>query len=506
MPKGGRQPEIMAETLLEMQGITKQYGGILALDSVNFKLYQGELLCLLGENGAGKSTLMKILSGVEQPSAGEIVFAGAKVNIPNADKAHLLGISTVYQELVQFPDMTISENIFMGRHPKKMGLCSFKELRKMTLALMNQVNIHFDPDTYIRNLSVAQRQLVEIMKAVSFNAKVIIFDEPTSSLTREETDILFRIIAQLKADGVSIIYISHRLEDIFAIGDRAVVLRDGRNSGEGLVKDLSRDDIISMMVGRSLENQFPKEKVAPGSEVLRVEGITNQWVKGASFTLRKGEVLGFGGLIGAGRTELMRAIMGLDKAAGTVYLHGEKVANKSPQGAIKNHFAMVPEDRKDQGLVLIRTILHNLEMSSLPALSTAGFMRGAAERRNAMEFVGKLHIKSAGIYQHAGSLSGGNQQKVVLGKCLATKPEILILDEPTRGIDVGSKAEIYEIMNELAAEGVAIIMVSSELPELLNMSDRIIVMREGVITGELNAAGATEESIMKLATEEVQAV
>ena len=496
----------MAELLMKMRGITKRYGGILALDNVDLDLYKGELLCLLGENGAGKSTLMKILSGVEQPTDGEINIDNQKVSIPNAEIAHRIGISTVYQELIQFPDMTISENIFMGRHPKKMGLCDFNELHNRTQALMDRVGIQFDPTTYVRKLSVAQRQLVEIMKAVSFNSRIIIFDEPTSSLTTEETRILFRIIADLKRNGVSIIYISHRLEDIFAIGDRAVVLRDGRNSGEGFVKDLTRDDIIAMMVGRNLDNQFPKVIASKGAEVLRVENICNSRIFGASFSLHAGEVLGFGGLVGAGRTELMRAIMGLDKASGEIYLDGKRIHNKSPQQAIKNRFAMLPEDRKDQGLVLIRSILHNLEMSHLPALSMAGFMRSDAERENARRFMKELRIKAASMHQLAGALSGGNQQKVVLGKCLAIRPRILILDEPTRGIDVGSKAEIYEIMNQLAAAGVAIIMVTSELPELLNMSDRIIVMSEGRITGEMDASSSTEESIMQLATKESAAL
>ena len=492
----------MADVLLKMQGITKNYGGIKALKEVDLVLNQGELLCLLGENGAGKSTLMKILSGVEQPTAGDIFLDGRKVTLNSAAAAHHVGISTVYQELVQFPDMTIAENIFMGRHPKSMGLCNFRRLREKTRELMEQVNIHFDPDAYIRSLSVAQRQLVEIMKAVSYDSKIIIFDEPTASLTHEETDILFRIIAGLKARGVSIIYISHRLQDIFTIGDRAVVLRDGCNSGEGIIKDLTPDDVISMMVGRSLENQFPKKKAEVGEEILRVENITNSRLKNVSFSLRKGEVLGFGGLVGAGRTELMRAIMGLDRASGKIYFQGREIRNKSPQTAIKNHFAMVPEDRKDQGLVLIRSIMHNLEMSSLTKMSTAGFMRPASERITANKYSERLHIKAASYHQRAGSLSGGNQQKVVLGKCLATEPKILILDEPTRGIDVGSKAEIYEIMNQLAAQGVAIIMVSSELPELLNMSDRIVVMREGIVTGELAADSATEENVMRLATKE----
>ena len=493
----------MAKTILDMKGISKSYGGIKALKDVKIELYEGEILCLLGENGAGKSTLMKILSGAILPSEGSIYMNGELINIKNPEMAHNYGISTVYQELIQFPDMTIMENIFIGRYPKKNGLVDFAELRKRTLQLMDVLDIHFEPDEYIRNLSVAQRQLVEIMKAVSFDSKIIIFDEPTSSLTTEETAILFRIIDDLKKKNISMIYISHRLEDIFAIGDRITVLRDGQNSGGGLVKDLNTDQVIALMVGRNVENQFPKKEVPIGEEILRVEHITNEYVNDASFVLKKGEILGFGGLVGAGRSELIRAIMGLDKCSGKIYKDGKEIINRSPADAINNHFALVPEDRKDQGLVLIRTLLHNIEMSSLKKLSHFGFMNGKQETEYADRYMKQLHVKAAGSYQQAGDLSGGNQQKVVIAKCLATKPDILILDEPTRGIDVGSKAEIYEIMSDLVEQGVYIIMISSELPELLNMSDRIIVMREGSITGELTKEEASEERVMKFATKEM---
>lgn len=492
----------MTESLLKMQHISKVYGGIKALDDVEFELYQGEILCLLGENGAGKSTLMKILSGVVQPNQGEIQLEGKRIEIKNPHIAHQQGISTVHQELIQFPEMTIMENIYVGRYPKKNGLVDFASLRKKTLALMDELGIHFDPGEYIRNLSVAQRQLVEIMKALSFDSKIIIFDEPTSSLTSEETAILFKIIEDLKKRGISQVYISHRLEDIFAIGDRITVLRDGKNSGGGMVKDMNTDQVIALMVGRNVENQFPKEKAKISDVVLQVEHICNQKVKDVSFQLRRGEVLGFGGLVGAGRSELMRAIMGLDKCTGTIVKDGKTIVNNTPTAAIKNRFALVPEDRKDQGLVLILSILQNIEMSSLRLLSRFGLMNSAKEKHCAHEYIKKLNIKTSGYNQHAGNLSGGNQQKVVIAKCLATEPEILILDEPTRGIDIGSKAEIYQIINDLAKQGVSIIMVSSELPELLNISDRIIVMKEGRITGELIAGEAGEEMVMKLATKE----
>ena len=495
----------MPKEFLEMRNVVKVYGGIKALNNVDLVLKKGELLCLLGENGAGKSTLMKILSGVVQPTSGEIYFKGEKLEIKNPDQAHKAGFSTVYQEMVQLPDMSISENIFVGRYPKKKsGLIDFRRLRSMTLELMDRLDIHFDPDLRIRSLSIAQRQLVEIIKAVSLDAEVLILDEPTSSLTTEETAILFRIINDLKQKGISIIYISHRLEDVFAIGDRAMVLRDGANSGEGMVKDLSRDQIIKMMVGHSLDQQFPPRTHAPGEEIFRAEHICNERVKDATFQLKRGEILGFGGLVGAGRSELMRAVMGIDKASGTVWLNGEKVNNTTPYSSIKNGFAAVPEDRKDEGLVLKLSIGRNVELSSLKQfIGSIGLLDAKKERTIVNEYIDKLSIKTYGPGQIAGDLSGGNQQKVVLARCLATKPQVLILDEPTRGIDVGAKYEIYEIMNRLVEQGVSIIMISSELPELLSMSDRIIVMREGYITGELDYTEATEESVMNLATKEI---
>lgn len=489
-----------AETILKMEHISKVYGGIKALDDVEFEVKQGEILCLLGENGAGKSTLMKILSGVVSPNSGEVFLEGTKIHIKTPNDAHSFGISTVHQELIQFPDMTIMENIYMGRYPKQHGCIDFKELKHMTLKLMDELGIHFDPLEYIRSLSVAQRQLVEIMKALSFHSKIIIFDEPTSSLTSEETAILFHIISELKRKGITQIYISHRLEDIFAIGDRITVLRDGKNSGGGMVRDMNSDQVIGLMVGRNIKNQFPKEATEIGEIVLKVDRISNEKVKHASFVLRKGEVLGFGGLVGAGRTELMRAIMGLDASTGKLWKDGIEIKNNTPTDAINHGFALVPEDRKDQGLVLILSLLNNIEMSSLKKLSKLGFMNAQKENQLGNEYMDKLKIKAAGKSQAAGALSGGNQQKAVIAKCLATKPEILILDEPTRGIDVGSKAEIYQIINDLAKQGVAIIVISSELPELLNISDRIVVMREGIITGELDMEEAAEETVMKLAT------
>jgi ABC-type sugar transport system ATPase subunit len=494
----------MAEQILKMKKITKYFGGIRALYDVDLDLYRGEVLCLLGENGAGKSTLIKILSGVEQPSSGEIFLNGDKVHLKNPKVAHEMGFSTVYQELVQFPEMSIAENIYIGRYPQKTGLIDFNELKKKTNLLMERLNIHFDPQTKIKSLSIAQRQLVEIIIALSFDSQVLIFDEPTSSLTTEETAILFDTIRKLKERDISVIYISHRLEEVFEIGDRVIVLRDGENSGGGMVKDLNQNAIISMMVGRTLGNRFPKSKVEIGEEILRVEKINNDRVNNASFSLRKGEILGFSGLVGAGRSDLMNAIMGIDKCTGEIYLDGEKIQNDSPSQAIARGFAAVPEDRKEKGLILILPVMHNMQLSAFQRFTNKlGFLNRIREENVAQEYVNKLSIKVESFRQKAGNLSGGNQQKVVLARGLISNPKVLILDEPTRGIDVGSKAEIYEIMNNLVEQGVSIIMVSSELPELLNMSDRIIVMHEGFIVGELDPAEATEEKIITLATQEI---
>lgn len=492
---GGKQ-----EYILEMNNITKYYNQVHALDGVDFKLARGQTLCLCGENGAGKSTLIKILSGAEHPTRGEIVLNGKRVTIANPAHAHELGISTVYQELIQIPQMSIAENIFLGRFRRKVGFVDFNDANIRAAELMEELGIQFDPRRKIGTLSTAQRQLVEILKAISYNSEIIIFDEPTSSLTIEESEFLFKTMARLKERGVSIIYISHRLAEIFRIGDAVMVLRDGKSMGTRHVADISENTLISMMVGRSLENQFPKEYAPIGECVLRAENINNQKVKNCTFELHKGEVLGFGGLVGAGRTELLRAVFGVDKAEGTVYLKGEKIRNDSPSKAIANGLALVPEDRKDQGLVLKLSVKKNVELSNLHNLAYAGFVKDAEACKLTQAYVDKLRIRIPTMHQLAANLSGGNQQKVVLARCLETRSEVLILDEPTRGIDVSAKVEIYQIINELAKQGVAIIMISSELPELLAMSDRIIVMNEGKITGELIHDEATEERILKLAT------
>lgn len=489
----------MEEYVLEMKHIWKQYGGIHALSDVSLELRRGEVLCLCGENGAGKSTLMKILTGVETPTKGEIFLNGKKIFISKPLDAYRNGISIVHQELIQIPEMTIAENIFVGRYEKKGGFIDYKALRKKTIALMEKLKIYYDPDSKIRQYSVAQRQLIEIMKALSYDSSIIVLDEPTAALTLEETETLYRIIRTLKEEGVSVIFISHRMEDIFAVGDRVYVLKDGKFSGVADVKDVKTPDIIRMMIGRDIGQQFPDKTNTPGEVVLEIKNLTSSKIKDISFMVRSGEVVGFGGLVGAGRTELLQALYGVDACTGQIIYKGHEIQNKSPKDAIKQGFSMVPEDRKDKGLILAQTIQNNILMPVLDRISHMGFLNRKKEKEIPGKFIRSLNIKTPNAQLKAGMLSGGNQQKVVLAKCLAPVPSVILLDEPTRGVDVGAKAEIYRIINDLACQGYAIIMVSSELTELIAISDRIYVMHEGRISGELDGKTVTEERIMTLA-------
>ncbi|MGP8314317.1 sugar ABC transporter ATP-binding protein [Enterocloster aldenensis] len=489
----------MEDYILEMKHISKDYGGIHALRDVDFNLKKGEVLCLCGENGAGKSTLMKILTGVEKPSKGDIFLHGKLTHINKPIDAYRQGISIVHQELVQIPDMTIAENIFVGRYDKKACFIDYKALKEKTNQLMERLGIHYNPDAKIRQYSVAQRQLIEIMKALSYDSSIIVLDEPTAALTLDETKILYHIIRKLKTEGVSIIFISHRMEDIYAVGDRIYVLKDGSYSGVAEVSDVSVEDIIKMMIGRDIGQQFVQKTNKVGEIILEVNGLTNEYIEDISFQVRAGEVVGFGGLIGAGRTELLQAIYGVDSYDGEIYYKGELIKNSSPKAAIDRGFSMVPEDRKDKGLILSHSVQNNIQMTILDRISRLGMLCGRKGKKTVGTFIENLNIKTSGMQQKVGMLSGGNQQKVVLAKCMAPEPKVILLDEPTRGVDVGAKAEIYKIINDLASKGFAIIMVSSELPELIAVSDRIIVMREGRISGEIDAKDVTEEQVMALA-------
>lgn len=489
----------MEDYILEMKHISKDYGGIHALRDVDFNLKKGEVLCLCGENGAGKSTLMKILTGVEKPSKGDIFLHGKLTHINKPIDAYRQGISIVHQELVQIPDMTIAENIFVGRYDKKACFIDYKALTEKTNQLMERLGIHYNPDAKIRQYSVAQRQLIEIMKALSYDSSIIVLDEPTAALTLDETKILYHIIRKLKTEGVSIIFISHRMEDIYAVGDRIYVLKDGSYSGVAEVSDVSVEDIIKMMIGRDIGQQFVQKTNKVGEIILEMNGLTNEYIEDISFQVRAGEVVGFGGLIGAGRTELLQAIYGVDSYDGEIYYKGELIKNSSPKAAIDRGFSMVPEDRKDKGLILSHSVQNNIQMTILDRISRLGMLCGRKGKRTVGTFIENLNIKTSGMQQKVGMLSGGNQQKVVLAKCMAPESKVILLDEPTRGVDVGAKAEIYKIINDLASKGFAIIMVSSELPELIAVSDRIIVMREGRISGEIDAKDVTEEQVMALA-------
>jgi ribose transport system ATP-binding protein len=487
--------------ILEMNNICKRFPGVIALNNVGLKVKKGEILALVGENGAGKSTLIKILAGVYRKDAGRIIFDGKKVDILSPYHSQQLGISVIFQELNLFPNLSVAENIFIGRENCRGGFMDFARTKKAAWSLMQRVGLNCDPETLVCNLPVSQRQMVEVAKALSLQAKLIIMDEPTSSLTERETQLLFRIIQNLKAAGVSVIFITHRLNEIFTVADRVHVLRDGVNAGEIERANLTEEKIIKLMVGRELKNIFPKVDVPLGEEILKVKNLTAPGVlKEISFELKKGEILGVAGLVGAGRTELMRAIFGLDPfSRGEIWLNGLPARISSPGDAIKQGIAFVTEDRRLQGLIMGMSVRENGSLVALKQLHRLGFIKYKAEYSLVKEYLQKLRIKTPSVETKIATLSGGNQQKVVLSKWLAIRPQILILDEPTRGIDVGAKAEIHRIISDLAAQGVGIIMISSELPEILGMSDRIIVMHEGRITGTLKPEEATQERIMALA-------
>jgi ribose transport system ATP-binding protein len=487
--------------VLEMRHIRKTFPGVVALDDVDFDLRRGEVHILLGENGAGKSTLMKILSGAYQKSAGQIVFDGHDVEIRNPKHAQTLGISTIYQEFNLIPHLSVGENIFLGREPRRFGLIDQRAIFQAATHALNGLGLTLDPRQLIKGLKVAEQQMVEVAKALSLDARILIMDEPTAALTEHEIKELFATIRSLREKGVSIVYISHRMEELFEIGDRVTILRDGRTVGTYNVREKTKSELIRLMVNRELTELFPKERAELGPEVLRVEGLnTPGGLKDISFSLRKGEVLGIAGLLGAGRTELARAIFGLDKiASGVISINGTPQRIGSPRAAINSGIGFLTEDRKSQGLVLPLSVKENLCLASVDKFSRWGLMDAREEQQAADRYVKDLRIKTPSLDQKVVYLSGGNQQKVVLSKWLCCKSEVFIFDEPTRGVDVGAKAEIYQLMNRLTASGVAIIMISSEMLEVLGMSDRIVVMRGGRITGEFSAEEATQERVLQCA-------
>lgn len=490
--------------LLKLEGINKSFPGVRALHDVQMAVLRGEVHALVGENGAGKSTLMKILSGAYARDAGEIYWEGRPIVIHNPRQAQELGIGIIYQEFNLVPQLSIAENVWISREPfsnRALQLIDWKTMHRRTQELLDELHLPLDPKRKVAGLGVAQQQMVEIAKALSLDAHLLIMDEPTSALTDTEINQLFALIRRLKARGVSVVFISHHLDEVFEICDRGTILRDGEYIDTVDLARVTKDDIIRLMVGRTLDQQYPKVITRRGEEALRVEGLNRAGVlHDISFTAYTGEILGIAGLVGAGRTELMRAVFGADPIdAGKVYIFGKETPVKSPQAAIRAGVGLLPEDRKQQGLVLILSVLHNMSMASLERLTSHFLLRRDDERKQAAGFVDKLRIATPGVDQQAQYLSGGNQQKVVLAKWLASHSKVLIFDEPTRGIDVGAKVEVYNLMNTLVENGVAVIMVSSEMPELLGMSDRILVMHEGRIAAALNRAEATQEKVLAAA-------
>lgn len=483
-----------------MEGVTKKYGGLTALDNVSFQVRPGEIHALVGENGAGKSTLMKILGGIEKKDGGRVFFKGEEAGFHFPMDAINAGIAIIHQELSMLPSMNVMENIFMGRMPTRLGRIQWKKLEAESRRVLNQVGLEVNPYAVVNDLSISKRQLIEIAKALSIEAKLIIMDEPNSSLCDAETEILFRVIRDLKGRGISVIYVSHKIEEVLEISDRISSLRDGKFVGTIEKSQATVDSIIQMMVGREL-NRERREHRTSGEVCLEAENLWGRGFKDVSFALRKGEVLGFSGLVGAGRSEVARAVFGAEPyTSGSLRIHGRKVRFKSPAEAIRNGLAMVPEDRKKLSLFLNNPISFNMTLAELPRLKRLGLIDGSRADSLVDDFIKKLRIKLGSPDHPVSSLSGGNQQKTILARWLATTPEILILDEPTHGVDVGAKAEIYQLIHKLAGDGLSIILISSELPEILTMADRVVVMHEGRVTGILEKEEISEENIMAHAT------
>lgn len=490
----------MNNYLVEMTNIVKKFYGITVLNDVDFRLHKGTVHALMGENGAGKSTLVKVLAGIHKKDAGTIKIDGKAVEIDSPALARELGIAMIHQELSPIGEMTIAENIFLGREPNRFGFVDFKTLFKKTEELLAQLKIPLNPKTKMKNLRVADQQMVEIAKAISQNARIVIMDEPTSSITDKEVESLFKVIEDMKAHGTGVIYISHKTDEIMHIADEITVLRDGEFVNTWDAKQVEMKTVIHSMVGRELTEQFPKKKVPIGKTILKVENLSlsNQY-ENISFELHEGEILGLVGLMGAGRTELMHSLFGITKPEqGTVTYLDKAVSFKHPRDAIKHGIVYVTEDRKGDGLVLPMSVQHNVTLSSLRKLEKLGLIQNRQEVDSVIGQVSGLRIKTNNMKQAVMSLSGGNQQKVVLAKWMITKPQVMIFDEPTRGIDVGAKAEIYKIMCEFVSKGNAIIMVSSEMPEAIGMSDRMIIMSNHRFSGELSRNEFSEETIAQL--------
>lgn len=495
---GAREP-----SGLSTRGLTKSFGGPPVVKDMEFELLPGEVHAIVGENGAGKSTFLKLLAGVHPPDAGQVAVDGVPVDIGNPTIARSLGISLIFQEPTLFPDLSVAENIFMGNHPvgRPLPFVGWQRMRAQAAELLESIGARVDPSQPVGELSVAEQQLVEIATALSHRARFVLMDEPTASLTPREVERLFAIIRDLTVRGTAVVFVNHRLEEVFAIADRITIMRDGVKVGTWGVRDITRDEVVRRMVGRELGEAPARPIASPGEVALEIEGLTSPGVfRDVSLSVRRGEIVALAGLVGAGRTEVARAVFGIDPfERGTIRLFGRPVRFRSPREALRHGLAYLPEDRQHQGLILPMSVAHNISLTVLDQLSRAGWLHRRRERELAQEQVQRLRVKANSVSQPAQSLSGGNQQKVLVGKFLVTQPKVLILDEPTRGVDVGAKAEIHRLIGELAEQGIAVLMISSDLPEVLALADRVVVMRDGRVAGELSRSEMSEEAIMHLA-------
>ncbi|WP_030904632.1 sugar ABC transporter ATP-binding protein [Streptomyces sp. NRRL F-5126] len=497
------QPETGSAPVLALRDVSKSFGAVRALRDVSLQLFPGEVHALAGENGAGKSTLIKTLAGVHRPDSGVVLLDGRPVTFAGPADARDAGIAVIYQEPTLFPDLSVAENIFMGRQPRRgLGRIDRTAVRSTTEDLLKRLGVALDPDRPARGLSIADQQIVEIAKALSFDARVLIMDEPTAALTGSETARLFSVVRALEAEGAAVLFISHRLEEIFRLCARVTTLRDGRFVSSEPLEGLTEDDLVRRMVGRDLGELYPKQKAKLGETALTVRRLTREGIfHDVSFEVRRGEIVALAGLVGAGRSEVAQAVFGVDRAdAGDVEVAGRKLPKGSPTAAMDAGLALVPEDRRQRGLVMAMSIERNIGLTGLGKLGRGGLVRRALEHGRAADWAVRLQLKYNRLADPVGVLSGGNQQKVVLAKWLATLPAVLIVDEPTRGIDVGTKAEVHRLLSSLAADGLAVLMISSDLPEVLGMADRVLVMHEGRLTAEIPRAEATEESVMAAAT------
>ena len=492
----------MTDPILTLTGITKTFPGVRALHNVSLELYPGEVTALIGENGAGKSTLVKIMTGIYQPDEGQITVSGKALSLPTAHSAFEAGVTAIHQETVLFDELTVAENIYLGHAPRnRFGMIDWKTMRIESRKTLEAMAAGIDPDIKLKELGIAKKHLVAVARALSIDAQVVIMDEPTAALSQKEIEELYVLIDLLKQDGKAILFISHKFDEIYRIADRFTVFRDGEQVGKGLIKDTKQGDIVKLMVGRSVDHIFPERKAEIGDVVLEAKGLSHPTeFADISFAVRKGEILGFYGLVGAGRSEVMQAVFGMTRPShGSLVLDGAVINPRSPADAVEAGIVYVPEERGKQGVITGEPIFMNVSLPSLQKTSRSGFLRMAEEFKLARTYTERLDLRASSLSQNVSTLSGGNQQKVVIAKWLATLPKVIILDEPTKGIDIGSKAAVHGFMAELVAQGLSVIMVSSELPEVMGMSDRIVVMREGRIVDTLDNKGLVPETLVRLA-------